>query len=181
MRIGDLLYFGPGLRFDQVDLDGPGLPKQFQHRMTGFYIEPAEAWARSGHASAAGALLVSCVDALARFRFGDGVGQRFRKFVGEELRSFSGAGLAQRFYDDFRNGLVHEARLKEGGQFSLDTTATVEELGGLLIINPACLSQEVRAALDSYVILLVRDDNGRGRLAETLREDHSVDFRVAQA
>lgn len=178
MRIGDFLYFGPGLRFDQVDLDGPGLPKQFEHRMTGFYIEPAEECARRGYSFAAGVLLVSCIDALARLRFGYGVGKRFRKFVGEELRSFSGNNLAQRFYDNFRNGLVHEARLKKGGQFSLETKTTVEELGGLLLINPVCLAQEVRHALTSYVTILGRDDGARKRLARFLRREHSDDFAL---
>ena len=119
--------------------------------------------------------------ALARLRFGGGVGARFQKFVGEELRSFSGGGVAQRFYDDFRNGLVHEARLKKGGQFSLKTKTTVEELGGLLLINPVYLAQEVRAALGSYVTLLGHDNSERERPAEALRQDHSDDFRVAQA
>jgi hypothetical protein len=181
MRIGDLLYFGPGLRFDQVDLDGPELPKQFENRMIGFYIEPAEKCARCGYAFAAGVLLVSCIDALARLRFRDGVGRRFRKFVCKELRSFSADSLAQCFYDDFRNGLVHEARLKNGGQFSLETNTTVAEFDGLLLINPACLAQEVRVALHSYVTVLSQDDRARARLALTLRRDHSDDFRVAQA
>ncbi len=180
-RIADLLYFAPGLRFDQIDLDGPRLPVQFERRMTGFYIEPAEECARGGHAFAAGVLLVSCIDALARFRFGGLVGARFRKFVAEDLRSFSGDGVAQRFYDHFRNGLVHEARIKKGGQFSLETKTTVEELGGLLLINPVCLAHEVRAALESYVTLLGRDDSERRKLAEAFRQDHSDDFRVAQA
>jgi len=181
MRIGDLLYFGPGLRFDQVDLDGPELLKQFENRMMGFYIEPAEKCVRCGYAFAAGVLLVSCIDALARLRFGDGVGRRFRRFVCQELRSFFDDSLTQRFYDEFRNGLVHEARIKNGGQFSLETNTTVTELGGLLLINPDYLAQEVRAALQSYVTFLSQDDRARERLAQTLRRDHLDDFRVAQA
>ena len=147
----------------------------------GFYIEPAHECARSNHAFASGVLLVACIDALARLRFSGGVGRRFQKFVGEELRSFSGDGLAQRFYDNFRNGLVHEGRVKRGGQFSLETNTTLQEIGELLLINPMCLAEEVRAALDSYIAFLGRVDNERRRLVDALRQDYSDDFRMARS
>jgi hypothetical protein len=180
MRIGDLLYFAPNLTFDKVDLNGPRLPEQFELRMTGFYIDPAEECARSNYAFAAGVLLVSAIDALARLRFGDGVGMRFTKFVRDELQSFKNDGLARRLYYEFRNGLVHEARLKKGGQFSLKIETTVEQLDGLLLVNPKCLAKEVRKALDSYVALLGRDELERRKLAKALMRDHSDDFRVAK-
>ncbi len=44
------------------------------------------------------------------------------------LTSFASDELAARFYDDFRNGLVHEAKIKQGGQFSLELQSTVQEL-----------------------------------------------------
>ncbi len=180
MRIGDLLYFAPGIRFDQVDLVGPELPSQFRHRITGFYIDPAEACANLGHAFAAGVLLVSAIDALARIRFRGGVGARFRRFAREELQSFPDDDLAERFYDEFRNGLVHEARLKNGGQFSLGVAETVVLLGGLLLINPRCLADEVRTALDSYIALLQHDAGELGKLATRLKQDLAEDLRAAR-
>lgn len=39
MRIADILYFAPGVRFDQVDLNGPAPPNQYRARMTGFYVD----------------------------------------------------------------------------------------------------------------------------------------------
>lgn len=179
MKIGDFLYFAPSLRFDDVDLTGPRLPEQFEQRMTGFYIAPAEECARSNHAFAAGVLLMSAIDALARLRFGDRVGARFRKFVRRELLSFKSDRLAHRLYDEFRNGLVHEARLKKGSQFSLDIKTTVEQLDGLLFVNPKCLATEVREALKSYVALLGHDELERRKLTKALMRDHADDFRVA--
>jgi hypothetical protein len=70
--------------------------------MMGFYLEPADACAGSQFAFAAGVVAVSCIDAIARIRFGDGVGSRFEKFVHAELPSFAADGLAARFYDEFR-------------------------------------------------------------------------------
>lgn len=181
MRVGDLLYFAPGIRFDQVDLGAHSLPEQFRQRIDGLYIVPAEECAGRGHAFAAGVLLVSCIDALARLRFGNGVRERFERFAREQLKSFSAGDLAKRFYLDFRNGLVHEARLKEGGQFSLEIASTVEELRGLVLVNPRLLAAEVRSALEGYVALLHGDANERGKLAQAVMQDHAKDFLVAGA
>jgi hypothetical protein len=181
MKIGDILYFAPEIRFGEVDLDGPGLPGLFGRRVAGFYITPAEDCANRGYAFAAGLLLVSCIDALARIRFRDGVAKRFGKFAVDELKSFSAPGVADRFYDEFRNGLVHECRLKNGAQFALDTGTTVEQLAGILIINPKYLAEEVRSALDSYVALLTRDEPEHRRLAASLTRDLAEDFRAARA
>jgi len=181
MRIGDTLYFAPEIRFGDVDLDGPRLPQQFRQRVAGFYIVPSKECADRGHAFAAGVLLVSCIDALAYIRFGDVVGVRFRKLVDEELNSFSGSAITQRFYDEFRNGLVHEGRLKNGAQFSLEIAETAETLDGILVVNPKHLAAEVLSALDCYVVFLQHDGQERAKLAATLKQDLSEDFRVARS
>jgi hypothetical protein len=176
MRIGDILYFAPGIRFEDIDLRSPDLPRQYRERITGFYIDPAEQCADSGHAFAAGVLLVSAIDALARLRSRDGVGDRFKKFAREKLPSFADENLAQRFYEDFRNGLVHEARLKNGAQFTLEFEPTVAIANDIMLINPRLLAAEVRAALNAYVTLLASDEGELKKLAETLAQDHASDF-----
>jgi len=185
MNIKDILYFAPGIRFDEVHLNGPELPLQFRRRVAGFYVEPSEECVRRGYAFAAGVLLVSCIDALARLRFPKisdrQNGGRFKRFAQNELQSFSHPDLAKRFYDDFRNGLVHEGMLKNGAQFSLDFGKTLKQCGAFLIVNPEYLAKEVSSALDSYVDLLGRDDGEHQRLADKLREDFSEDFGIAGA
>ena len=138
MRINGALLFAPGIRFDQADLQGDALPAQYRQRMAGFYIEPAVVCADHGHAFAAGTLLVACIDGMVCLRYCDAVVRhRFIKLAQEDFRSFRTAALAARFYEDFRNGLVHEGRVKNGGQFSLEVDETVRELQGLLLINPS--------------------------------------------
>ena len=182
MRINDVLLFAPGIRFDQVDLQGDALPAQYQQRMAGFYIEPAVVCADHGHAFAAGTLLVACIDGMARLRYCDAVVRhRFIKLAQEELRSFRTSALATRFYEDFRNGLVHEGRVKNGGQFSLEVDETVRELQGLLLINPALLAVEVCEALHRYIALFATDQARRQALAGGLSRDHARDFIVATA
>jgi len=180
MKIDDLLYFAPGVRFDQVDLNSPKLPEWFRRRVEGFYVRPAKECAHNGHAFAAGVLLVSCIDALSRLRFGPGVGERFVRFVREELKSFAYGNHAERFYQDFRNGLVHEARIKEGGQFSLEVGTTVQESDGLILVNPDMLAGELESALESYINLLQTDPKEVRKLVESLKRDLAKDFQFAE-
>lgn len=81
MKTGDTLFFAPGIRFVEVDLNGTALARQFERRIAGFYLDPADRCATEGFAFAAGVILVSCIDALARFHVGGGVGTRFKTFV----------------------------------------------------------------------------------------------------
>ena len=104
---------------------------------------------------------------------------RFEKLACEQLQSFRSEELAQRFYDEVRNGLVHEALMKDGAQFSSDTEATVEDIEGYLIVNPARLAAEVRAALDEYVDHLGADPAALAQLRNRLREDLAEDLRAA--
>jgi hypothetical protein len=175
-----LLYFAPDIKLDEVDLEGPKLPDQFRQRLIGFYIEPAEECARRNQAFAAGVLLVSCIDALGRAWFSDAKpGRRIKRLVREKLKSFSSGSLAQRFYAEVRNGLVHQAQLKEGAQFSTEIEATVEEDAERLVVNPARLAEEVRAALDEYVDHLEADPAALAQLRDRLCEDLAEDLRAA--
>ena len=180
MKIGDILFFAPGIKFSEVNLNAAEFPGLFGRRISGFYLDPADLCARDGLDFASGALLVSCIDALARFRFGGDVGARFRKFLLHELGSFAGGDFTERFYDEFRNGLVHEARIKNGGQFSREAPGTVQLIDGLLVVNPARLGAEVRSALGAYVTLLERDRVEREKLASHLATDLAVDFHTAR-
>lgn len=47
MKIGDLLFFAPGIRFDELDLTGAKLPEQLQQRIGGYYVEPRVSAART--------------------------------------------------------------------------------------------------------------------------------------
>jgi hypothetical protein len=175
MRIDDILYFAPEIPFNAVDFNSPQMPVQFQSRIEGFYLAPARRCVDAGFAFAAGSLAVVCIDALARFQVGGKVGPRFKAFVRRELRSFASETKARQLYDEFRNGLIHEARIKRGAQFSLDADATITEIGGVLLVNPARLTEEVTEALGNYVDRLVRDSAERRRLARLLVADHADD------
>ena len=178
MRIEDQLYFAPGILFADIDLRGDDLPRLISARLRGFYLEPAYYSAQKGHAFAAGLLVLAGVDALARMQTGDGhVKRRYIKFARNNLPSFATAESAERLYENFRNGLIHEGRIKLGAQFSLETPDTLMRLERIMIINPVRLADEVCRALDAYLAALHRDAHARQRLSNSLIQDHDIDLR----
>ena len=180
MKIDGLVYFAPNVHFDEVDFDGLDLPDLIVRRIGGFYLSPARILIDAREAFGAGLILVTCIDALARLKIGGAVGTRFRQFVQNELRSFATRGLSQRFYDDFRNGLVHEARVKLGGQFSLQTPRTLCYDRTYMVVNPEFLLDEVGQALKRYSVLLRTDAAELPKLAKKLKADHAVDVQAAK-
>lgn len=187
MDINGILHFAPSIPFRDVDWEGDELPEQFWQRIEGFYLEPAECCIQSGFAFAAGLLLVSCIDSLARLKYrrfdrGD-VSGRFNDFLKNELSSvFATANLRQRFYDEVRNGLVHEARLKNGAQFTLHSTVekAVTESADILLVNPEHLLVQVRNSLTTYVRLLQENEHERRLLSASLMLDLEKDILTAQ-
>lgn len=131
-----------------MDIEGGRFPDQLQARFHGYYIGPSRLLADSGHAFASGLMLVSCIDALALIESGnDKVGERFKGWCRENLPNFGKKRIQDKFYEDFRNGLVHEGRIKNGGEFNLEPRRTITDNPPILSINPMYLAEEVSAAL----------------------------------
>jgi hypothetical protein len=86
----------------------------------------------------------------------------------------------QRFYDEFRNGLTHEARIKHAGEFSFDWSQTIRMAGGRLCINPAWLLREVQVALDRQIVRLRQDEAIREQAAERLRALFAKEFGIVE-
>src|SRR5262245_34518473 len=117
-RIADELYFAPGIRFADLDLSGNRLPSQFQCRIAGFYLKPAIDLARSKHAFAAGVLVVCAMDALALLATGSSSVTGRIKSLCQRIPGLDSPEMADIFCESFRNGLVHQARIKNGSEFS---------------------------------------------------------------
>ncbi len=178
MRLSDGLYFAPGIRFSELDLNGPGLVDQFECRIRGFYLEPAKHLAEQGYAFASGLLLVSCVDALARVVSPrSGSRARFKRYVQTKIPSFADRQRANRLWDDFRNGLVHEARIKSGGEFSLEIPTVVHFEPPIFRVNPFLLVAEISNALTCLVNRLSTDHCLRQNFANFLRSDFRVELQ----
>jgi len=189
MREGDDLFFAPNVRFSSLDLTGERLPDQLRARVEGYYLKPAGALCvheQSQHAFAAGLLLICALDFLAGLAHtmeeleGRPVEKDFVTFVKARLPSFKITNLAKRLFDDFRNGLVHECRIKNAGEFSFDHQAPAQLTGGRLSVNPRALLQEVRSALDHEVSDLHRYQDLRAKLARRVRKQFAAEIGIVE-
>ncbi len=180
----NVLYFAPGIKFSEVDINGEQLPIQYESRVRGLYLNPALELADKGHAFAAGLLLVCCIDALAKLQVINiaentklKVGERFKLWCQSELASFKENDLAKAFYENFRNGLVHEARIKNGGFFSFETDSTVKSGEISIIINPKLLIPEIDEAIITFTGLLKSGEKSLLSFSNTLKDEFKDEFR----
>jgi hypothetical protein len=168
-RIADELYFAPKLRFAELDWTGARLPTQFYQRISGFYLEPAVALARANHAFAAGVLVVCAIDALALLITGSSsVRGRIIAFC-RTIPDLASDQNANMFCEHFRNGLVHESRVKKGSEFSVDIRRVAVSDHARLVVNPLFLAQSVSGRLKEYVEALHRDPAAKNAFRKKLK------------
>jgi hypothetical protein len=150
MQLQGQLYFAPGIPFKNVKWkDAPQLGRDFEARIDGYFLIPAEELGRKGDLFASVLLSVCAIDSIIRVakemdpklveqrridrqRFDNGEIKRVPRDpceVGRTdwetwLSGFRGLDriVAGEFYAQIRCGLVHECRLKEGSK--------VEAFGG---------------------------------------------------
>jgi hypothetical protein len=185
MQIGDVSYFAPDVPFEDVDLTGRKLPGQLLRRFEGYYLEPAALLVDRQHAFGAGLLLVSCIDAMSNFAHGPnreerGVRRDFLAFARTRLPSFKSETAAKRLYEDYRNGLVHEARLKAGCFFAVGVGRTLDEQGTFPVIDVARLFDEVRQAIHQVVDEMEGSEAFRGELVRYVGTTFARELQLAR-
>jgi hypothetical protein len=176
-RIGEDLFFAPGISFADLDFEYGHLPDQFYRRINGYYLEPARQLAHARKDFASGLLAVCAADALGGFITGSNAHRE--RMIGF-FQSIDGLGtpeLAGLFIDDFRNGLVHNARVKGGGEFSSDIRGVAVRRGKSLVVNPGLLAEAVHARLATYCAQVRRNPDDIKVLATKLRRKFAVELR----
>jgi len=160
MRIGDTLYFSPNYRFDQINWNNKEeLIEAFRDRVEEFYLKPARVLNKHKYPFGSGVLCVTTIDFLAKIETDlDDVGKRFENWLRSNIKEFdssdpdnSSRTLACRFYKEFRNGLVHEGRIKNCGQFSYDFDELVHQGNGIIIVNPNLLLNAIISSFRKYI------------------------------
>ncbi|MBE0540819.1 MAG: hypothetical protein IH623_05480 [Verrucomicrobia bacterium] len=169
-RIAEKLYFAPDVRFADLDLRGNRLPTQFQQRISGFYLNPAIRLAKERHDFASGILAVCAIDALALFMTGSNGNVRITAFCRKHIPDLAAERDAGMFCEHFRNGLLHEARVKSGSEFSLDIETIAVIQVGYLVVNPLLLLERVDEVLKEYVDFLYHNPQAKNGLAKKLKQ-----------
>jgi hypothetical protein len=168
-RIADILYFAPGVTFSDLDLSGNRLPDQFRQRINGFYLKPAKHLAYK-HSFAAGVLVICAMDALGGLLTGSKSTESKIKSLCRKIPGLSTEEAAEIFHESFRNGLVHNARIKNGSEFSADIGKVAVLDHGRLVVNPGLLADAVERELDEYVRDLYQNPAARKTLASRIRK-----------
>jgi hypothetical protein len=124
---------------------------------------------------------VAAIGELARLYYGPSrsarsTGQGFRRFVHQRLKSFAEPRHAAILYEKYRNGLVHEARIKDGCQFEIGRTETLDISGIAPVIDPARLIIEIRAALNAIICELDKSQQFRTELALHIRREFEYEL-----
>lgn len=181
MKIGKHIMFAPGIRFADLNLDGSGLPGQYRDRIEGYYLQPAGRCIAAGDGFAAGLLTLAAIDAMSGLYFGPNRAKRvvrrdFPTFARQLLPSFSSEERADILYEKYRNGLVHEGRLKDGCQFELGRKETFDDSGPVPVIDPAHLLDEVRGALDRLVVEMLASEPFRQEFTRLLKREFSFEL-----
>lgn len=125
MRERDTLYFSPHYQFFAIDFNDPKkLVDVFADRVYGFYLNPAKLLSENSDGFACGLLCIATIDFLSRITYPtEKVGDRMERWLRSNIKEFNTGDCARRFYEDFRNGLVHEGRIKPFGEFSFAANA----------------------------------------------------------
>ena len=189
MKIGDILYFSPKCKFTQIDWDNKeDLINAFKDRVDGFYLNPADDLNKKEYGFVAGLVCVTMIDFIARISVGGKVGYRFKKWICKNIPHFSKKNLnnsnktlAKRFYEEFRNGLIHEGRIKDCGQFSYEFEDTISVKDGVMLINPEVLLKDIKKAFEEYIREVRENQEAFGKLKEALKRDFQGDVDYAKS
>lgn len=180
MRIGDVLYFSPNIRFAELDFnDVPALIRAFQSRVEGFYLEPAARSLAAGDGFAGGLVCCAAIELIAKISSQ----KHSAAWLSGNLPTFAGDGeLTERFWALFRDGLAHEGRIKRNdecsGQFSLEIPNMLMTVGSVLVVNPQKLLEEVRVAFGRYCAALTEDQ--AAIIAKHLRRYFELEARACK-
>ena len=176
MRVADVLYFSPRFKYSDLDLDDTKkLVEALRDRLMGFYLSPASRLLEAGDAFAAGLLCCTAIDFVALCSGDEHPEMWLRKNIPE----FDGdEDLAGKFWKRFRNGLVHEGRIKAFGQFSLDFPNLLNVVGPVLIVNPRLLLKAVQESCLSFFENL--DENRCAHLVKRLQRYFRAEIAAAK-
>lgn len=188
MRIEDGIYFSPTLKYRDVDLDDPGMLIQaFRDRINGFYLGPIKKLNDDNDAFAAGLLCITTMDLLSRLKSNsEEVRKRYVHWLATEIPEFAQRLpgkkqiVADLFYKQFRNGLVHEGRIKDGGQFSYIFGGMITVENQFMIVNPRQLADNIETVFNRYMTEVLTSSEESQSFTQMLKRDFGAEIAHAK-
>lgn len=173
MMVDDIIYFSSNLKIKDIDFcDEKKLRGAFHDRLKECYLDPALKLNKMKAAFSAGVLLLSMIDALSRYIITDNdkVGARYKKFL--RIYITSDSQVINSFYENFRNGLIHEARIKNCCIFSYDYSEDLfRKDAEILIVNPNALANSLTNILQRVDLELKENKILQQQFINRLKDD----------
>jgi len=181
MRIQNVLYFAPALKFTKNILeDREKMIDAFQKRVAGFYLKPAKNLLANESLFACGILCLVTIDCLARLKFNGKMHPRMKQFLKEYNFGIPEEKL-DHFIDMFRNGLIHEGRVKHNGWFSLDCNSGLLHIEEeIMVVNPGILLLRTESALNLYIADLRKNSGSWNMFIRKFQEDFKEELKFIE-
>jgi hypothetical protein len=162
MRIDDVIYFAPEIKVVDFDITNKNqVLEGFKSRINSYYLKPAAKLNELEEAFASGVILMTAIDAITYYSIGGN--NRIKDFMAQchliaHFNEQERKAIVKGFDDYFRNGLVHEGRIKNGCQFSYQYGFTYFD-NTFLVINPHILHDTIVEYFATYFEELTKDEN----------------------
>lgn len=186
MRISEILYFSPKYKYSELDWDNKeNLIEAFIDRVEGYYIQPTELLNEDKKGFATGVLCITTIDFLAKFLYTGA--NRMIKWLKKNIKAFNkldpnltSRTLADRFYDEFRNRLIHEGRIKNAGQFSYDFPDIIKVEKNVMIVNPNILLNDLMTILENFINRIKVSESEFLKFKESLIRDFTQEINYVK-
>jgi hypothetical protein len=175
MKIDEHVYFAPGILLKDINInERESLIHAFELRMNKYYLQPIKILNKLRSAFSVGIIEFSMIDSLARYSTNDSqVGRRIKDMIRVNFNTTE--EIAEKAYDEFRCGLLHENHIKNCGQFCYETTSSFTIDSGCLIINPLKLQRELVAFFEDYTNNLRNDDDQYNTFLTNIKIDFGAE------
>lgn len=192
MRIEGDIYINPNTKWSKVNTDDiDGLISQYYERIKSYYIAPihqlfSDKDRLQNYGFAAGVLLFSTIDAVGTFQTKrKGFENKFLEFIKDEkefmiLDTADKVRISKIISDDFRNGLIHNGRIKNAYAFSFESGNLFYLTKNTLIINPLNLLGCVERNVDIYFKMLKDNADAKAKFKDdfiTFYEQELSDYK----
>lgn len=187
VRVERKLYFSPKRIFSDIEFEYESpevIIGYFRERTKGFFLKQAQYLLLNSPfgSIAAGLILMSTIDYLARYRwklkYGNKkpiVKERIIEWITEYIPDLSEPEI---IYDTYRCGLVHEGRIKEGNIFDPENKTLITKIGESLTINPVRLLEEIQNGLKRFCEDIVSNGKIKMQFIDILKDDFNKDNSI---
>ena len=149
------------------------LCNDFIERIKSFYWEPAAKLLElnpDSNSFAAGVILLTMVDAMSVYSIADISvnNKRYKEFLKTYLSLTE--GQSKLVYDNYRNGLIHEGRIKSSNIFKYDDGELISPTSSGSAINTKQFLLKCEEAIQKFSCDLLTDDVLKWRLVSRLKD-----------